>query len=156
MFIFTLSVLAGCQPGDTSFHNGDGNDDVVTGTSRLVVNVTELVIDDMQIGYAKSGTITLESVGDSTLKVYEIGLVSNQGGVFYTAAFEKGAELELPPTETHNITVTATLPTAEPAYGELRVRTSDPDATSVSIPLHAYPHGYVPPEDTGGDTGAGT
>ncbi|MDP2307255.1 MAG: hypothetical protein Q8P18_14610 [Pseudomonadota bacterium] len=150
---FLVAFLVGCAPQDTTLTNGGDTNDIVTGTGRMTLSVTELVISDIQVDYSKSGTFTIESVGDGNLQIYEIRIVADADDAFY---FSEEEDIELAPGQTSDpYSVTADLSEAEPSYGELRLRTSDPDAASLILPLSAFPEGYVPPEDTGGDSGGG-
>lgn len=154
MHILALTFLVGCAPQDTTLTNGNDDNDIVTGTGRMTLDVTELVISDIQLGYSKSSRFVISSVGDANLQIYEIRIVADADDTFYFAEVE---DIELAPEQTKEFSVNADLDTAEPSFGELRLRTSDPDAANFILPLAAYPEGYVPPEDpdTGGDSGGG-
>lgn len=154
MRLTALLLLVGCSPTDTTLTNGNGNDDVVSGTGAMTIDKPEITIADIEVGYSKSEQFTITSTGDANLRIYEIRIVADASDVFF---FEEVEEVELAPTQTATYTVVADLAVAEPAEGQLRVRTSDPDNAALIVPLHAYPTGYVPPEDTGGaDTGSDT
>ena len=153
MHILALSLLVGCSPQDTSLTTGNKDGDIVEGTGRMSVSVEELTISEIQVGYSKSGPFTVTSVGDSNLQIYEIRVISDASDVFWVE--EWGDTVELAPEQAATYSVVADLNLNEPAEGELRIRTSDPENANLILPLHAYPEGYVPPEDTGdtGDTG---
>jgi hypothetical protein len=146
MYILALTFLVGCSPQDTGLTNGNNDNDIVTGTGRMTLSVPEIVIEHIELGYSKSASFTIESVGDGNLLIYEIRIVADADDVFF---FDEVENAELAPGQTSEpYSVNADLTVDAPSYGELRLRTSDPDAAALILPLHAYPDGYVPPEDT--------
>jgi len=158
MHFLALSLLVGCSPQDTGLTNGPDDQEVPTGTAKMELDVTEIVIADIVLGYSKSASFTATSVGDSNLQIYEVRIVADKSDVFF---FEEVEDLELAPGQSKTLTVVADLDVDAPAEGSLRLRTSDPDNATVTLPLHAYPEGYVPPEDTdtadtGADSGGGS
>lgn len=152
MRIVALLMLAACGAPDTTLTNGSGDNEAVNGDGRLTVDKTEIVVADIVVGFSKSESFTVTSVGTSNLRIYEIRLVANPDEVFY---FDEVEDIELAPEQTASYTVVADLDVAEPSEGQLRLRTSDPDNANLIIPLAAWPEGYVPPDDTG-DTGGDT
>lgn len=152
---FLAALLVGCVPTDTSLTSGGDTNDIPVGTGRMTLSVQEVVITDIQVGYSKSGPFTIESVGDANLQIYQIRIVADADDVFYFDEVEEVDEVELAPGQSVDYTVNADLSVAEPSVGELRLRTSDPDAAALILPLAAYPEGYVFPEDTGADSGGG-
>lgn len=145
--------LVGCAQTDTGLGTGNtGDDTIVTGTGRMELDKTEIVISDIELGYSKSESFTVTSVGDANLQIYEIRIVADVTDSFY---FDEVDDVELAVGQTASYTVVADLNSDAPAEGELRLKTSDPDANALIVPLYAYPQGYEPPEDTGAqDTGA--
>jgi hypothetical protein len=159
MHILALSLLVGCSPQDTGLSNGPDDQELATGTGKMELDVTEIVISDIMLGYSKSAQFTVTSTGDANLQIYEIRIVADESDVFF---FEEVEDIEFAPGQGDTFTVVADLDVAAAADGSLRLRTSDPDNATVTLPLHAYPEGYVPPEDTGdtadtgGDSGGGS
>ena len=145
MSILALTFLVGCGPQDTGLTNGNNDNDIVTGTGRMTLSVSELVIENIELGFSQSSQFTIESVGDANLLIYEIRIVADPDDVFY---FDELEDAELAPGQSSSHSVNADLTVDAPSYGELRLRTSDPDAAALILPLSAYPEGYVPPEDT--------
>ncbi|MDP2315143.1 MAG: hypothetical protein Q8P41_19745 [Pseudomonadota bacterium] len=150
MKLLALTLLIGCGSPQTGLTNGPKDVDIVTGTGKMSVDREELVIADIQVDYSRSESFVISSIGDGNLQIYEIRIVADVSDVFFSEEIE---DLELAPTQTYSYTVVADLAAPEPADGELRIRTSDPDAPNFILPLHAWPEGYVPPEDTGADSG---
>ncbi|MES2638775.1 MAG: hypothetical protein V4850_04815 [Myxococcota bacterium] len=145
MSILALTFLVGCGPQDTGLTNGNNDNDIVNGTGRMTLSVTELVIEHIVLGFSQSAQFTVESVGDANLQIYEMRIVADTDDVFF---FNELENLEMAPGQSESYSVVADLTVDAPSYGELRLRTSDPDAAALILPLHAYPEGYVPPEDT--------
>ncbi|MFZ5479836.1 MAG: hypothetical protein ACOZNI_23935 [Myxococcota bacterium] len=142
-----LWTLIACAT-DTGVGTTPQDQEVVDGSGGIEVSPAELLIEDCDVGYAKSGSLTVTSTGDANLLIYTAGIVSG-GSVFYTTADEDLEGAELAPGQTAPITIAATLPTDEPAEGVLRLHTNDPENIDLDVVLTAWPVGYVPPEDTG-------
>lgn len=153
MRLAVLVLLAGCGPQDTAFSNGNGDQDLPTGTGRMEIDQTEITIENINVGYSQSEPFTIKSVGDASLLIYEIRVVTDVDDVFF---FDEVEDLEFAPGQEETFSVVADLEVDAPSDGELRIRTNDPDYANLIVPLHAWPEGYVPPEDTGGDTGEDT
>lgn len=154
MRLAVLVLLAGCGPQDTAFSNGNGDPDLPTGTGRMEIDKTEILVENINVGYSQSEQFTIKSVGDANLLIYEIRVVTDVDDVFF---FDEVEDLEFPPGQEETYSVVADLEVDAPSDGELRIRTNDRDYANLIVPLHAWPEGYVPPEDTGGgDTGEDT
>ena len=153
--MFLLSVLVACG-GDSSFSGRTKVPDAPDGDAMLQLDPAEVFIEDIDPLYAKSGTITLTSTGTADLLVYEARMVENPEGVFYFETVETSDDMAIAVGATVTWYVTATLAAPEAVDGTLRIRTNDPAATSVLVPVHARPLGWVEGGDTGdsGDNGS--
>jgi hypothetical protein len=152
MLSIALVVLVGCAPQDTTLGNGNDQNDVVTGTGRMQLDPEALTIQDIEVGYSKSGDFTITSVGDADFILSEAKIVADASDVFY---FDEVEDVRLAPGQSATYTVVADLDEATAADGQLRLKTNDPDASTYLLDLHAWPLGYVPPEDTGGGDSGG-
>jgi hypothetical protein len=146
-----LWLLVACAT-DTGVGTKPEDQQVVAGNGGAEVSPAELFIENCEVEYARSGILTLTSTGDENLLVYGADIVAG-GDVFFTNAELDNAEFA--PGQSTEITITATLRTAEPAEGLFRLRTNDPDHPSLDVVLHAWPLGYTPEDTGGGDTGGG-
>lgn len=146
-----LALLVACS-GDTGLSTGGDENDIVAGDGTMLLEPAEVTISDCEVGYGKDGVFTISSVGENDLLVYEVRITSDPSDVFFiddwdqTRTFAPGAA----PVE---VRVVATLALAEPADGNIQVRTNDPDQTRVDVPIRALPVGW---QDDTGDTGADT
>lgn len=150
-----LGLILGlaCSPTDTGLTNGGGGGDTVPGTGRLELSTLDMVITDVEVGYSKSSPLTITSIGDGNLLIYEIRIVADATDAFY---FDEVEDVELAPKQSVTYNVVADLPDENPATGELRIRSNDPDYASFNLPLSAYPLGWDTGGTTGGDTGGDT
>lgn len=152
--MFALILGLACTSTDTGLTNGGGNGDTVPGTGRLTLSTEALEIPDVQVGYSKSAPFTVTSIGDANLIIYEIRIVADATDAFY---FDEVEDITLAPKQEVTYNVVADLPDANPATGELRIRTNDPDYAAFVMPLCAWPEGWATPETAcGTDTGTGT
>lgn len=146
-------LLLACGSNATGLSAPPDEQEGVVGTATLSLSATEILILDAQVGYSKNGAVTATSAGDADLKVYEVNLLDNAEQIFYFE--EPESQLVIAPGQSLEWRVVATLPREEPAFASLRIRTSDPDASEIRLPVSAYPVGQEPPDDTGGqDSGA--
>jgi hypothetical protein len=155
MRLVALLALVGCGAPDTTLSIPGKDGEMATGSGKLEIDKSEITIDAIQGTYSKSEAFTVTSIGDANLLIYEIRLVANPDEVFF---FDEVDDVEHANGQAASYSVVARYDT-EPGFaadGELRLRTNDPDNAQLIVPLHAYPEGYVPPEDTGGGTGGDT
>ncbi len=146
------ALLAGCTQS-TSLSNGGTASEVVTGSGKMMVDPAEVYILDLEGEFGKSALLTISSIGDANLVIYEIKITADATDSFF---FEEVEDVELQPGASVSYPVYGQLSDANPAEGQLRLRTNDVDATSLTVPLYAWPLGYEPPDtvtDTGTDTG---
>jgi hypothetical protein len=150
----TLALLLfACGSNATGLSAPPDEQEGVVGTVTLSLSADQILILDAQVGYSKDAAVTATSAGDADLKVYEVNLLDNAAQIFYFE--EPESQLVLAPGQSVDWRVVATLPTEEPAFATLRIRTSDPDASELRLPVAAYPIGQEPPEDTGGQDSGG-
>lgn len=147
--LLILSILA-CSGNTTGFSSNPDQADGPSGDAAVVISPLEMVWTDLEVGYSYSQNITLESTGTGDLIVYDIRIVADAVDAFFIDEIE---DLVMPPGDVKSFPVVADLDVAKPASGTLRVKTNDVNAIEVLIPLSAYPVGYAPPDDTGGDSG---
>ncbi|HND29662.1 MAG TPA: hypothetical protein PLA94_06660 [Myxococcota bacterium] len=93
----------------------------------------------------------ISNTGDAALSIYAIELIGNDD-IFF---FEKREDLEFAPGVSDSYAVAATLTTNEPAEAQLRVTSNDLENRDLRVLIHAWPVGYVPPEDSGGSDSGG-
>lgn len=148
-----LLGLIGCGLNGTGLSTVKQPAEGVTGEIAMSLDTTEIFITDCEIGLARSGEFTLTSTGTTNLTVYSIELIGDET-IFY---FVEQEDLEFGPGISGTYPVSATLATAEPVDAQIRLTTDAPDSRDVRVLVHAWPVGYIPPEDTGdsgGDSGA--
>ena len=146
-----LGGLIGCGLNGTGLSSVKQPAEGVTGDIAMSVDTTEITITDCEVGLARSGEFTLTNTGTTNLTVYSIELIGDET-IFY---FVEQEDLEFGEGTSATYAVSATLLAAEPAEAQLRLTTDAPDSRDVRVAVHAWPVGYVPPEDTG-DTGGDT
>lgn len=130
-----LSLLA-CGVPDTGFGTTDDYEEGLTGEAKAEISPAELVWNDADVGYSSSLDLTIASVGDGELTVYEIALMADTTDTF---VFDRVQDVTLAPGESDSWRVTCDLEEAITAEAYLRVRTNDPDQTEVSVPLSCSP-----------------
>lgn len=153
--IILFILCTGCASQNSTFSTkGDDNSTLDQGVGQIQWEPAYLLITDVQNGVAKSGTITLTSIGDNTLRIDSIGLSNAGDGVFYA---EEKDDLSLAPDQTTSIEVVAGFDATGFAEGEIRVRSNDADNRDLRIPVCAvseeftaeYSCGDTTNEDTG-------
>lgn len=135
--IVVLGLLAaGCAPQDTGF--GTGTDDPVGQTGDPIAEITpaELVWTDVDVGYSFVEELTITNVGDGDLAIYEIAILTDPSEAFL---LDTAANITLEPAAQQSWQVTCDLATDAVAEGTLRVRTNDPAATEVVVPMTCTP-----------------
>ena len=151
----------GCASQNSTFSTkGDDNSTLDQGVGKLQWDPAYLLITDVQNGVAKSGTITITSIGENTLRIDSIGLSNAGDGVFYA---EDKEDLSLAPDQTTNIEVVASFDSTGFAEGEIRVRSNDADNRDLRIPVCAVSEGFTEEyscgetdeEDTGQNSDSG-
>jgi hypothetical protein len=141
-----LAALQGCA-ATTGFSSTPEENEGVQGNAVLALSDDALVILDAQVGYSRDGSLTATSAGDGNLLVYEVALLDNTEQIFYFE--EPESTLTVAPGQALTWRVVATLEREEPAFATLRVRTNDPAANDLRVPVSVYPSGQEPPEDSG-------
>jgi hypothetical protein len=139
--LLVLGLVSACG-GDTGFSNTKTDPGSDVGTGRLEVEPSSLDFPDLQVGYALTKYMVLESVGDDKLVVYDLRIIAGNG-VFQTERLE---DLTIAEGDRYEVAVTATLAEALEADGTLRVESNDPDQINFDVPLHATP---AAEQDTG-------
>jgi hypothetical protein len=139
--LLTLFILAGCT-GDTGFTGGNDPGENQEGNGRITLSDKALEFDGLQVEYASTKYLRIESAGDNDLVIYRVRILDSGGNVFFTEGVE---DLTLAPKESNELPVVATLHEALAAKGSLRVESNDPDALTIEVPLLANPA----PVDTG-------
>ena len=147
-----LLGLIGCGLNGTGLSTVKQPAEGVTGDIAMALDTAEIFITDCEVGLARSGEFTLTNTGTTRLTVYSIELLGDET-IFYFVAQE---DLEFGEGTSATYPVSATLAAAEPVDAQIRLTTDAPDSRDVRVLVHAWPVGYVPPEDSGdsgGDTG---
>ncbi len=147
-----LSLLFACS-ADTGFAPKAPTPEAPVGDAVASFSTTEILITDIDPQYSKSGRVTLTSSGTGPLEVYEARLVENPERAFYMEGIDTQDGVVLAPGGALDFQVAVTLPGPVALDGTLRVRTSDPEASAVLIPVRARPVGWTEEGDSGGDSG---
>lgn len=133
--MLVLALLACGQPDVNLGSNTDDNTGL-TGSAVAEITPAELVWTDADVGFSSVLDLTITSVGDGDLEVYEIALMNDTTGTY---VFDRVRDETIAPGEAKTWPVTCDLEEAITAEANLRVRTNDPDATEVSVPLSCSP-----------------
>lgn len=144
-----LPLMVGCTPAGTGVGIVNKSNTGAEGNAKVSWTPDELTITDCTVGQARSASVEVSSVGDANLHLYTVELIGDES-IFY---FQRSEDLEFAPGTSDSYPVVATLQVEEPAEATLRITTDDVDHREVRVAVHAWPVGYVPPADTGGDTG---
>lgn len=150
-----LFALSACASGEQGFGNTEQNSNVDEGNGTLEVSPTELVIEDVlwEDGVAGSGTITVTSVGDGTLRLYDVALSDTGGGALYMVPVDE--DINLATGVSRDFVINATLTEYAKVEGSLRIQSNDGEQQLIEVPITALPTGWEEPEDSGdaGDSG---
>ena len=146
-----LMAWMACTPTSTGLGTISQVSEAEEGDPVLSWSPAELIIKDCPLNEARSGSLELSNMGDAALSIYAIELIGNDD-IFY---FEKREDLEFAPGVSDSYAVAATLTTNEPVDAQLRVTSNDVENRDLRIVIHAWPVGYVPPEDSGGSDSGG-
>lgn len=131
-----LAFLA-CGEPDTTFANpGDDTASGVEGTATASITPAELVWTAVDVGYSSVLQLTIASVGDGDLVLYDLSLLNDTTESF---VFDRVEDLTLAPGESETFDVTCDLETAITAEANIRVRTNDTTQAEVSVPLTCSP-----------------
>ncbi len=121
-------ILMACT-GASSGAQDPADDSSPSGVATF--SAEELVWTGLTVGFSEVRPLDVLNTGSGLLDVTDAAIVTDPGGVFsvdFTA-------VSLEPDDKVTMLVSALLTEDAPATGELRVRTSDPSATEVLIPL---------------------
>ncbi len=130
-----LGVL-GCAQ-ETELSNTDDGGDQQVGNGLMEFSPEQIEFKDLEQGITRSVNLTIYSKGENALMVYEVRILNSGEGVFYV---EEKEDLSLAPDTEAEFPVTASMSDwAKAVEGSLRVKTNDPDALTVEIPLIGYP-----------------
>ena len=133
-----LIVILACGQPDTTFAGSGGDDDPsgLDGTATASITPAELVWTGVDVGYSSELQLTIASVGDGDLTVYDLSLLNDTTESF---VFDRVEDLTLAPGESESFDVTCDLESAITAEATIRVRTNDATQTEVSVPLTCSP-----------------
>ena len=134
-----LITLIACGDQSTNFTQQPPDANIDVGNPMLELSAEVLYFTDVESGIASSQTITLTSIGDSTVEVSKLALSNSAGGLFYMEDFESSI---LNPESTKEATIIVTLNEEDFAFGELQIRSNDADNRDRRIPLCANMNGY--------------
>lgn len=140
---FLLSLLA-CSGTDTVVGAGGNEISTVPEDAAAQLSAISFEWTDVALGYSNSQELTVGSVGEGALQIYEIKLVTNVQSAFY---FDEVEDISLEPGQSAPypivINLDADWDVSTYAEGTLRVKTNDVDCVSVMIPLVGYPEGFT-------------
>lgn len=144
--ICSLLVLSsmGCS-GDTGFSRTKDDPGSDAGEGKIEISPASLEFTDLAVGYARTEYLLVKSVGDDTLSVYDLRVISG-AGTFQTPRQE---DFTIAVGDQIEVAVTATLKELSTVKGTLRIESNDRETLEYDIPLLAVPGD---PSDTG-DTG---
>ena len=130
-------IACGGQNGNFTQQPPESNIDV--GNPALELSAEMLYFTDVESGIANAQTITLTSIGDSTVEVSKLALSNSVNGLFYMEDFDS---FILNPDSSKEVTILVTLSDEDFAFGELQIRSNDADNRDRRIPLCANLNGY--------------
>lgn len=120
VLLFIVACSGGAGPGA----KGDGEDSAPAGVASFSADA--LVWTDLTPGFSVQQTLDVTNLGTGPLDVTEAAIVTDPSDVF-TVSF---SALSLDPGDLGSVMVSALLIVEGPAAGELRLRTSDPNASA--------------------------
>ena len=142
-------ALVACSQGEQGFGTTDEPTNEDEGTAAMEIDPAVVVIDEVAYEgdppVSKAGSFTIRSVGDGTLRLYDVDLANTAGGVLYMEPYDD--TLNLAAGVEREFTVVATLNANEAVTGKIRVQSNDGEQQLVEIPVEVYPIGWV--ADTG-------
>ena len=148
--LFFLTAI-GCG-GESGFSSNDGDVNPIEGNAIMELSHDSLVWEDMEPGITMGFDLTVTSVGELNLVLYESRIISSGDGVFYLPD-DWREEKTISPGGSLTMTVTAAFPEDSPpettAEGLLRIKCNDIESIQYELPLQAN----TKPET--GDTGDG-
>ncbi len=144
-----ILALWGCQ--DQTFSQHDADIDNVEGAGVLTYSPEILLWTDLEVGNTVGQAVTIDSVGELNLMVYEARIIQSANGQFYMSETE---DKTIGPGGSLPIDVVCSLNRDQPIEGVLQIKTNDVDHITFEVPLQAFPLGWTEDTgDTGGDTG---
>jgi hypothetical protein len=140
MIMMTLLAALGCN-GETNFTNNIDDVNAEQGVADMQYSHEYMIFTDLdwENGISSGQGFFITNVGDNNLSITTLDISDSGGGAFFVQDVEDlvlGAGLE------REFTVVATLADAEPAVGELRVKSNWSGDRDLRIPLCAFPIGY--------------
>jgi len=144
----TVALLA-CGGGEQGFGNNEQNTNVDEGTGGMEISPAALVIEDVDYEQqiSGSGVFTISSIGEGTLRLYDVALSSTGGGVLYMTPNDD--DINLAAGASRDFTVVATLTEYGKVSGAVRIQSNDGDQQLVEVPVTVYPVGWEEPDDSG-------
>lgn len=140
--ILALPLTAAACQAETGFGTSTEKNSTTDAAGVMEVYPEAMVWTDLSVGNAQSEYFKISSVGDETLHIYEISIVSSADGQF---AMEEPEAFDLEPGQDEEFPILCTLSAEATATGELRIRNNDADQLDFRLTLTASPAG----SDTG-------
>ncbi len=143
-----LLTLLACG-NDTSVGAGGNQISTVPEDASAQFSAGSFEWASVVVGFSNSQPLTIGSIGEGALLIYEIKLVTNPQSAFY---FDEVEDIQLEPGQEATYSIVVNLDAgwdlATYAEGTLRVKTNDVECVSVLVPLLAYPEGFTgtPPD----------
>jgi len=129
----TFMSLSGCG-GDTNFSHQDDDVKPVTGDSLVEFSETELRWDDIELGQTISRELTVSSVGDVDLEMYDARVIVGSSTFYLPDDWRNSRTIASGSDITLLITASLDEPMAE---GILRIKCNDSNQLEFEIPLIA-------------------
>lgn len=119
-----LLFIVACSGGGGPGASGDGDDSAPAGVATF--SADSLVWTDLTPGFSEKRTLDVTNTGAGSLDVTEATVVADPSDVF-TVEF---SAFTLDPGDIGSVVVSALLVEEGSAEGQLRLRTSDPNASA--------------------------
>ena len=120
-----LTALSACSSGEQGFGNTSQNSNTDQGNGSMEISPSKLVIEGVnwEDGVAGSGTLTVTSTGDGTLRLYDVALSNTGDGALYMVPVDE--DINLATGVSREFVINATLTEFEKVEGSLRIQSND-------------------------------
>jgi len=146
----TLIFVVACDQ-EAGFSDGGTKTQKIT-EGAMTVSPERVIISAVDLGFTKSESFTVSSVGKDALSVYDAATVANPGGVFL---FEERVDDDIPTGESQTWSVAVSLEEAGMVEGAIRIESNDPTYPTFFVTVCAVTKDWAEacPAEAPGDTG---